>query len=206
MIVDIVDIGSGNIKSIQNWIERLNIQTRVVKKASEIKSEFLVLPGVGSAGPYMDKLKKNSFDTAIIDHVNDNKRLLGICLGFQIMGEYSSEDGGVEGLRLIDGHTDRLAKNVVHNGWESFDLRKDNLNGHSLNSSLNLRRIKHIKGRVFYNHEYGFLNKDRNSFNMSISDTLDAYSSITIKNKVIGIQFHPEKSQTTGLDLMSIIL
>ena len=61
MFVDIIDIGSGNIKSIQNWIEKLNVFSRVVKEPSDLKSEFIILPGVGSVGSYMKRLKINWF-------------------------------------------------------------------------------------------------------------------------------------------------
>jgi len=206
MTVDILDAGSGNIKSIQNWIERLYIPTTIIKKPTEIKSKFLVVPGVGSVGPYMDKLKKKSFDKAIQDHINNGGRLLGICLGFQIMGAYSEEDGGVEGLGLILGHTAKLGNNVSHNGWEKFFINKDKLNTQSFNSTMRLTKRKNIKGRVFYNHEYGFISKDKKIFNQSISSNLNSYSSMIIKENIIGIQFHPEKSQQTGLDLMSMIL
>ncbi len=206
MIVDIIDVGSGNIKSIQNWIERLYVQTRVVKKSTEIKSDFLILPGVGSAGLYMDRLKKSSFDKAIYEHVGKGHRLLGICLGFQIMGEYSQEDGGVEGLRLLDGYTARLDKNISHNGWEKFIINKDKLGIQSFNSKMGLTKKKNINGRVFYNHEYGFINRDDKAYNQEILKDLNKYSSLAIKDNIIGMQFHPEKSQQTGLDLMSIIL
>ncbi len=206
MRVDILDAGSGNIKSIQNWIERLHVPTRVVKKSTDIKSDFLVLPGVGSVGPYMEKLKKKSFDKAIHDHIDSGGRLLGICLGFQIMGKYSQEDGGVEGLGLLDGYTAQLEGKLSHNGWEKFMLNIDNLNEQSFNSTMKLTRKKNIRGRVFYNHEYSFICEDEKIFNKKISIDLNNYSSMIIKNNIIGIQFHPEKSQQTGLDLMSIIL
>jgi imidazole glycerol-phosphate synthase subunit HisH len=206
MTVDILDAGSGNMKSIQNWLERLYIPTTIVKNPTELKSNFLVLPGVGSIGPYMEKLKKKSFDKAIHDHINNGGRLLGICLGLHIMGAYSEEDGGVEGLGLITGYTARLKNDLSHNGWENFLINKDKLETQSLYSSMKLTKRKNVKGRVFYNHEYGFVCQDEKIFNKPISTSLNRYSSLVIKDTIIGIQFHPEKSQQTGIDLMSIIL
>ena len=87
MSVDILDIGSGNIRSIKNWIEKANVSTRVVSEASDIKASLLILPGVGSAGSYMQRLKKGSYDQAILEHVDKGGRLLGICLGFQIFSK-----------------------------------------------------------------------------------------------------------------------
>lgn len=206
MIVEIIDIGSGNIKSIQNWIERLHVPTKVITKATDIKSEFVILPGVGSAGSYMKRIKNKDFDKAILEHVDKGNRLLGICLGFQLMGHSSEEDGGVEGLNILNGTTKKVKKSYSHNGWEKFTLRKDELKSQSFNSTLKLTKKQNINGRVFYNHEYGFVLDDSKSFNKAISTQYDKYSSIVVSDNIIGIQFHPEKSQQTGLDLMSIIL
>ena len=206
MVIDIMDIQSGNIQSIVNWAERLCISTRVIKKPNELKSNFLVLPGVGSVGPYMDKVKKYNFDEAIKEHVNNGHRLMGICLGFQIMGKHSNEDGGIECLGLINGYTEHLKGHFSHNGWENFNLDKNKLKDQSLNSNMKLTRKKHINGRVFFNHEYGFVNQDDKSFSLPISENLNKYCSFIIKDNIIGVQFHPEKSQQTGINLLSMIL
>lgn len=206
MIVEIIDIGSGNIKSIQNWIERLDIRTKIISNSLDINSTFLILPGVGSAGPYMDKLKNTSFDIAIKEHIDKGNRLLGICLGFQLMGLSSDEDGGVEGLGLLKGSTKQLSQGRIHNGWEKFKINKDNLDGQSFQSKLKLTRKKNIDGRVYFNHEYGFVNEDKLSFNLPISNNFLEYSSILVNDNIIGMQFHPEKSQITGQELLSIIL
>lgn len=205
MAVDILDLGSGNIGSIVNWIESVHVPVRIVKNVEDLKSELLIVPGVGSVGSYMERLRKSKFDEAIKKHVNEGKRLLGICLGFQIMSDYSVEDGGVECLGLISGKVERLNTNT-HNGWESFKFDKRKLQQHSLNSKYKLTRKKIIDGRVFYNHEYGFRCNDLAAKNIVISDNFKQYSGIVIKNKIIGIQFHPEKSQQTGRELIAMIL
>ncbi|MFX4237787.1 imidazole glycerol phosphate synthase subunit HisH [Aliarcobacter butzleri] len=206
MFVDVLDIGSGNIRSIQNWIERMNVPTRIVSNPNDIRSKFIILPGVGSAGSYMQRLKKSNFDKAILDHVNNGNRILGICLGFQLMAEYSEEDGGVEGLGLIKGRVEKLENSPTHNGWEKFNLKKEELGERPFSSELKLTRKRIINGRVFYNHEYGFVLDEKCTYNKTISDKYSKYSSLIVKDNVIGIQFHPEKSQETGLDLISMII
>ena len=206
MFIDIIDIGSGNIKSIQNWIEKLNVFSRIVTKSSDLKSEFVILPGVGSAGSYMKRLKSSKFDKAIIQHINKNGRIMGICLGFQILGHYSEEDGKTEGLGIIEFYTEKLNNNLPHNGWEELKLNKNNLNNQSFKSKLKLTKKQKLEGRVFYNHEYGVVCDDKSVFNQKISDQYSKYSALIIKDNIIGVQFHPEKSQQTGLDIMSMIL
>lgn len=206
MTVDILDIGSGNIQSIKNWIERENVATRVVNEIRDLKSDLLILPGVGSAASYMDRLKKGSYDQAIIEHVNKGGRLLGICLGFQIMSNYSEEGGHIAGLGLIDGYVERLSSQFSHNGWESIYLRRNEMSEQSFNNKYNLTKKRVLDGRVFYNHEYGFVNKDLKAFSLPISEPLSQYSGLLVKDKIIGIQFHPEKSQMSGSELISMIL
>ena len=206
MKVDILDIGSGNIRSIKNWIEKENISTRIVSKANEINSDLLILPGVGSAGSYMERLKAGQYDQAVIEHVEKGGRLLGICLGFQIMGNYSEEDGHIEGLGLIDAYTERLADNLSHNGWEPIYLRQNEMNSQSFNSQYKLTKKRILNGRVFYNHEYGVINNESTAFSIPVSGSLSQYSGLLVKDNIIGIQFHPEKSQISGSELISMIL
>lgn len=206
MKVDIVDLGSGNVRSIKNWIEKFNVDARCVRHVDDLTSEVIILPGVGSAGSYMDRLRKSSFDSSIIHHVKKGGRLIGICLGFQIMSSFSEEDGGVEGLSLIDAEVKRLENSVSHNQWEPITFKKNQMNGQSFFSSEKLSRKKILNGRVFYNHEYGVINNDSLAFTVPVSLEMNQYSGMFVKDKIIGIQFHPEKSQLTGLELISMIL
>ena len=151
-VIDIIDVGSGNIRSIKNWIEKVNIPTRVVDRADDIKGELLIIPGVGSAGSYMSRIRSGGFDKAILEHVDSGGRLLGVCLGLQIMGSFSSEDGGVKCLNLLDGHVEKLSDNASHNGWAEIAFRRNKLNGQSLNNKFGISRKNILKGRVFYNN------------------------------------------------------
>lgn len=206
MKVDILDIGSGNISSIKNWIEKANVPTRVVKHAQNLESDLLILPGVGSVGSYMARLLDGNHDVAIREHLTNGGRLLGICLGFQIMTKYSEEDGGVECLGLIDGHVERIGADISHNGWEPLQFRTNEMNEQSFNNQYKLTKKRVLNGRVFYNHEYGVVNKENKSFSTPVSNHFSQYDGLFVKDKIIGIQFHPEKSQITGLDLITMIL
>lgn len=206
MKVDILDIGSGNIRSVKNWIEKAHVSTRIVTQPDDISSEILVLPGVGSAGSYMQRMKTGHYDEAIKEHVKSGHRLIGICLGFQIMMEYSEEDGHVEGLGFLEGHVERLAGQVSHNEWEPLSFRSQEMSGQSFGSTHNLTQKRIFNGRVFYNHEYGVVNKNQNAFSLPVSSTFSKYSGLLVKDNIIGIQFHPEKSQVSGTNLINMIL
>lgn len=206
MKVDIVDVGIGNIRSIKNWVEKCNVEARCIRCIDDLQSDMLILPGVGSAGPYMSRLRNNAFDSAIVEHVQRGGRLIGICLGFQIMTSFSEEDGGIEGLSLIDAEVKRLDDRASHNAWEPIAFRKDQMNGQSFSSLAKLSRKTTLDGRIFYNHEYGVINNDPQAFTIPVSLKLHQYAGMFVKDKIIGIQFHPEKSQLTGLELISMIL
>jgi len=206
MKVNILDIGSGNISSIKNWVEKANVPTKIIKNAQHIESDLLILPGVGSAGSYMNRLKEGNYDVAIREHLANGGRLLGICLGFQIMTQHSEEDGGVNCLGLIDGYVERIGADISHNGWESLQFRSNEMNEQSFHNQHKLTKKRVLNGRVFYNHEYGVVNNEHDSFSTSVSSDFSQYDGLFVKNKIIGIQFHPEKSQITGLDLISMIL
>jgi glutamine amidotransferase len=206
MKVDILDIGSGNIRSVRNWIEKSHVSTRVVTCPDDIQSEMLVLPGVGSAGSYMQRMKAGHFDEAVQEHVKQGRRLMGICLGFQLMMEYSEEDGHVEGLGLLSGHVERLPGAISHNGWESLSFHRHEMNGQHFGSRHQLTQKRIFDGRVFYNHEYGVVSQNDVAFALPVSHALEQYSGLLVKDNIIGIQFHPEKSQVSGTDLINMIL
>lgn len=206
MVIDVIDVGTGNVVSIKNWIERCDITANIITSTSELRSDMVILPGVGSAGPFMKRLRDSNFDSALKDHVSSGMRMMGICLGFQVMMNHSEEDGTVQGLGLLDGHVERLRGGVSHNGWEPFQLKRSDLQEKSIRSHHNLTRKQVLNGRVFYNHEYGVVSREDSAFSLSVSSALADYSGLVIKGNIIGLQFHPEKSQRTGTDLLNLLM
>ncbi len=205
-MVNIIDLGIGNIKSIKDWVEKANMPAKRVTKFKEIDCDTLIIPGVGCAGPFMEKLKKSGFDKAIIEHVYSGKKIIGICLGFQILADHSEENGGVHGLGLIKGNVEKLGISLTHNGWENFYFDKKKLKTKNLRelSISGAKRI--IEGRVFYNHEYGFRVAEKGNLSIPISHEHKKYIGFFIKKGIIGIQFHPEKSQATGFEISRMFL
>ena len=206
MQVDIIDLGMGNVRSVCNLLKRLNTHGRPVCRPSDLQSATVIIPGVGCAGSYFSKLHQVGFDTAIREYADAGKKVIGICLGFQILTHSSEESGGIEGLGLLDAHTCRLKDSVTHNGWEEFHFDRRVVSGHNACRSPRLTRKYRVSGRVYYNHEYGVVSQDTDAYNIPISHGLEDYSAMMIKHNIVGIQFHPEKSQTTGLELVRQVL
>ena len=205
MNIDIVDIGFGNIQSVRSWLRRDSLDGNVVSDPEDLSSELILLPGVGSAGPYMFELKKLGFLEAIIKHVEKGHRLFGICLGFQILFENSEEDGGTPCLGLIKGEVKRLKNGGNHNGWEPVSIAIDHYRDQKYWGTRIKNRRKHLKGRAYYNHEYGVLCDQFTNSNLKISSELSQYTSFIVNDNIAGVQFHPEKSQTFGSNLLRIL-
>ena len=209
-MVDIIDVGMGNIRSISNILSRLGLTSKVVCEPNSLASRTLILPGVGSAQPFMQKIRARQFDLAIQNHIRKGNKLIGICLGFQVLTESSEEDGGCKCLGLIKTNTVQLTNHYHssnHNQWEKFSLRKQDLRLSESFDSLLRCRLSVVHGRVFYNHEYGVeLPCNQQYFTKINSTDLSSFASMYSKDNIIGIQFHPEKSQITGLQLLSLVL
>lgn len=204
MKVDIIDIGVGNISSVQNWLEKSNISSKRVTFPENLSSNLIILPGVGSAKLYDKNLREKKFDIAIKKHLDNGGRLIGICLGYQILFDFLEEDGGVEGLGILKGKVERIRTLKSHTGWENFLFKNNKLSELWNSNKFSRSQKKIIKGRVFYNHNYGVIASDKNMINAEISN-LEDYTSYTISEQIVGFQFHPEKSQITGQTLIEMI-
>lgn len=207
--LDVVDLGSGNVRSVCDALSFVRVPHRRVHSPDELRSRTILLPGVGSAGYYTARLVRSGFRAAILDHVAAGGRLVGICLGFQLMAEGTEEDGGVEGLGLLPGAVRRLGGRHprTHNGWEQLTFDRRRVTDDRWLGVQRLTRRRVLRGRVFYNHEYGHVRDTDDPSQQAVNDTdLAAYTAMVVRGNLIGMQFHPEKSQRTGLALLAMVL
>ena len=130
--IGIIDIGIGNIKSVQNIIYSCGYNSDIITKSQEVPNfKKIILPGVGSFDPFMNKLIELKFDKIIKDLVFKNKIIiLGICLGMHVLFK-NSEEGKINGLSILDGNIQKLnSKNklvkIPHNGWNKIKIKKNN--------------------------------------------------------------------------------
>ena len=126
MLINIIDVGLGNIGSIEHWVKSCQLSPKRVTNVSQLTNDPIIIPGVASAGEYMDRLSSLKLDKEIIKKYQSGQKIIGICLGFQIMMNYSEEDSGVRCLGLLNGATKYIKDKKTHNGWEDFkvDTRK----------------------------------------------------------------------------------
>ena len=200
--VTIIDYGAGNILSIVNAINFLGYAAKITSSPDEIKnSEIVVLPGVGSFYRAMLKLNELGIDEAIKEFAFIKKRkILGICLGMQLMASIGNEEKKIQGLGLIKGEIKnmKLLTNLQlpHIGFNFVENHKDNILYHKL------------KNYYFYFVHSFFL--DIGSGDQDIKLDYCSYGKKFIcsfqNQNIFGTQFHPEKSQTNGLNLLKNFL
>ena len=192
-----IDYGASNIRSAQKAFEHvgalitLTADPQIVRQAHK-----LVLPGVGAFGAGMNALRTRGLDTAVSDKVREGAPLLGICLGMQFLFENSDEMGHHAGLGLIPGHVTRfdLAEanlKVPHMGWNQIE--------HKENHPL-LRGVPD-GAYAYFVHSYYCIPADSEN-NVARTKHGRTFTSIVARDNVFGIQFHPEKSQRYGLQIL----
>ncbi len=190
--IHIVDYDSGNLESIRNAIKKIGCTPITTNKPDELlKANAVIFPGQGSFPAALDKLKQSNINETIINLINDGVPFLGICLGLQLMFEFS-EEGNLEGLGLINGTVKKISDivKVPHIGWNSvkFDNSHkifDDIPNNSYFYFLHSYYVKPIKfENIIGQTNYG-------------SNFCSAYAF----NNYIGVQFHPEKSGELGLKI-----
>jgi len=200
LLINVIDVGLGNVRSIEHWLDRSNLFFKRTSHAKEVDSHGpIIIPGVASAGEYMYRLRHSNLDRRIVECAQQGQKIIGICLGFQLLTNYSEEDGGVKCLGILQGSTRYINGRENHNGWEKFyfDSREIAYSPHIRN-----KRKKIASGRVYFNHE---LQVDI-SQKAYIKQLDNGVTSFAVQDNIFGFQFHPEKSQKTGQDLLELIV
>lgn len=193
----IVDYGMGNIRSVHNALVRLGCSVKTSDKVNELEqADALILPGVGAFGEAVGNLESRQLIGPLIHLVrNEGMPLLGICLGMQLLADSSHERGSYKGLGLIPGEIHRLdvpsSLRLPHVGWNSVHISR----------STQLFRNIPEGGAFYFVHSYHFVG-DSNQV-VATTDYGGEVAAAVQKDRVFGVQFHPERSQTNGLSLLS---
>ena len=198
MSFNIIDIGLGNVRSIEHWLNRSNFLHKRVTQKEDFTDGPIIIPGVASAGEYMYRLTDFGLDREIIRRSKQGQKIIGICLGFQLLTDYSEEDGGVKCLGILKGSTKYIDGRKTHNGWESFYLDARKLDN---NPYVRKRRKKIVSGRVYFNHELK-VELESSPYGKRLDNEITSFA---IQDNIFGFQFHPEKSQKTGQELLELI-
>lgn len=192
----IVDYSCGNIDSVNSAITYHGFKGVVTRDPKMISNaDKIILPGQGSFKIGVNNLKKyNLFDLIISKALNDNTPILGICLGMQVLATMGFENGKENGLNLIPGNIEKMKETKLklpHIGWNEIEISKE--------SPI----LKDIKNQTdfYFVHSYKFVCEDNDDI-LTTTKYEDTFVSSVCKKNIFGVQFHPEKSLTAGLQLI----
>jgi imidazole glycerol-phosphate synthase subunit HisH len=200
--IGIVDYGSGNIRSVCNAVEAAGAAVELVRQGRDVeRCTHVILPGVGAFGFCADRLRASGLLPALTRFaLTELKPLLGICVGMQLMADFSEELGRHEGLGWVGGSVRAIEKNaergirVPHVGWNEvvFD------------NAFGLFRAGDAVD-FYFDHSFAFFDVDpaRQLANCCHGSL---FSAVVKKANILAVQFHPEKSQAAGMRLLQSFL
>lgn len=197
-MIAVVDYGVGNLFSLKSSFEFIGGKCTVTGDAEQIRAaDRIILPGVGAFGDAVAKLRRTGLDAVLLDQARRGKPLLGICLGMQMLFDFSLEYGRHEGLGLIKGCVVPMQGNIPaglkipHIGWNPLIIKRP---------ECPILKYTEQKDCVYFVHSF---------FASDCSDSVCAEAeygvsvpAVVQNGNVFGCQFHPEKSGKTGLDIL----
>ncbi len=199
-MIAIIDYDAGNIKSVEKALQYLGADTILTRDKNEIlNADKVILPGVGSFGDAMNRLRKYELEPVIREVVDKGTPFLGICLGLQLLFESSEETPGVEGLSILKGKIIRIPEGeylkIPHMGWNSLHL----VNEGRLFAGIDEGSY------VYFVHSYYLKAEDDSIVKATTQYNTCIHASVE-KDNVFACQFHPEKSSKVGLKMLENFL
>ena len=204
MLVGIIDLGINNLTSVQRAFTfslKPNDSLVVIEADSKMdRPELIILPGLGKFGTGMSALRERKLVKTIKNWNSEGTKVVGICLGMQLLGTNSDESVGVEGLDLIRSRIERLpgdqGERIPHTGWAETNIAYDSQPFSALATP----------GDFYFVHSYHLVPKeDKDVLTRTPFGKYNFVSSIFSEN-ILGVQFHPEKSGNQGKKLVSEII
>jgi glutamine amidotransferase len=205
-MITIVDYGMGNLRSVSKAFEHIGARVCVTNKDKDIKNaETLVVPGVGAFGDCIKNLNNLGLLSEIKNFINSGKPYLGLCLGMQILFQTSEEAPGIAGLGIISGTVKRfpntLGLKIPHMGWNRISAPYKRDLAHKGGKAHNLFDNISDNSYVYFVHSYYAEPIDKSVIETETDYGISFCSSVA-KDGIWAMQFHPEKSQTIGLQIL----
>lgn len=200
--IEIIDLGINNISSVvRAFNESSEEEVRVLEQGAESESpDLLVLPGLGYFEKGINSMDERGFRPILLEAASNGIPISGICLGMQLLGEYSEESPGSKGLGLISGGCKKFpittGERIPNTGWNSTSLRKMESEFPSLKGTSDF----------YFVHSYYFEPKYDEDILSETKYGETKYPSSIIRETTIGFQFHPEKSAQAGKRMLSDLI
>ncbi len=190
----IIDYGVGNFRNVQKAFEAIGATAKISDSIEAARqAEALVLPGVGAFGDAINNLQARGLDQPVLEAVKSGKALLGICVGLQLLFDESEEMGRRPGLKLLPGQVIRFPAGltVPHMGWNQIEPEND----HPLLNNITPDDF------AYFAHSY-YAAPTNPADIIACTNYGQPFASIVGREHICAIQFHPEKSQQVGLQIL----
>ena len=196
--IAVIDYDMGNLHSACKGLQNAGAQTIVTDQARDIaEADGIVLPGVGAFDPAMQHIRSRQLETVIADVLHSGKPFLGICLGLQVLFEGSCE-GREPGLGLLKGTVEKFRPEpditIPHMGWNQLQIK---------DTALPLWQDLSVNPWLYFVHSYYVVPTDNAIQAATITHGSQTVTAAIAKDNILAVQFHPEKSSTDGLKLLS---
>ncbi|MCD6385527.1 imidazole glycerol phosphate synthase subunit HisH [Candidatus Sumerlaeota bacterium] len=194
MKIAIIDYGMGNLRSVEKAFAYLGYTAQITSDPQALRqADRVVLPGVGAFGDGMRELHRRGLIDVIKELIADSKPVLGICLGLQLLFNHSEEAPGVEGLGIIPGRVTRFKKGITvpHMGWNQIRIKRTSPIFDSIPS----------EAYFYFVHSYYVVPED-DSVILTTTEYDVEFVSMINRGNLFAAQFHPEKSQKVGLQML----
>jgi glutamine amidotransferase len=193
--IAILDYGMGNLRSAEKALEHVGAEAEITRHHGRVRAaDGVVLPGVGAFPKAMEEVRRLGYDELLRELVDEQRPVLGICLGMQLLFESTTEHGGGQGIGLLQGPVEGLSANglkVPHIGWNPVSWRGE--------SDL----IAGLAGPTAFYHVHSFAPRPRQADHvLGVATYGSEFVSAVASPPVFGVQFHPEKSGPDGLRLL----
>ena len=195
-MVTIIDYGSGNLRSVQKALERVGVEAHITDDPNVVaESSHLVLPGVGAFGDAIRAIRGRGLVEPILTHIRADRPFLGICMGLQLLFESGSEGGHHEGLGVLAGEVTRFelppGMKIPQMGWNQVSWRTAGTSQPTGNDG----------DHFYFVHSYVARPRDETVI-AATSDYGGPFCAAVARGRLFATQFHPEKSQSAGMELL----
>ena len=198
--VILIDAGTGNLRSVHKALESLGAAVTLTSDPQVVRAGAkVILPGVGAFGDFMQGLRSRGLEEAVVEIAQSGRPLLGICVGMQALFEIGEEMGRHQGLGLLPGKVVRFSETsglkIPHTGWNKLEQ--------FIVSSLWVKIP--YQAYAYFNHSFYCLPARQEDVSAWTEYGL-RFASAVARGSLYGVQFHPEKSQRVGLQLLDNFL